>query len=145
MVPKKGHLARGGFSGIVVCMQPVSVPLLVTFISLGTVFALLHLVAMQLFLYWQFWWFDVLMHTLGGIWIVLGVHVLAQLPTLPVRATYPWILGTLFVATISWEVFELSFGLYDPSGYVVDATQDILLAFLGGLLTHYVVERFRMQ
>ena len=120
-------------------------PIVWWFLWLSLLFAATHLTAMTYFLYWHFWWFDILMHSWGGILIAMGIHSLATLPHVPVRATYRWLFLALFVATLSWEGFERYFGLFEADGYWVDATQDVVLAFFGGLLTHHVLLRYRMQ
>ncbi|MCA9367331.1 hypothetical protein KC887_03680 [Candidatus Kaiserbacteria bacterium] len=100
-----------------------------------------HITANKLALYWYFWWADIIMHFWGGLLIGLGVHILASLPSLPIRATLPWLLTILFVVTFSWEGFERYFGLYNPDGYVLDTIMDIALGFTGGLLAHTVLTK----
>ena len=120
-------------------------PIVWWFLGAGLLFAGVHEVATAFYFYWYFWWFDILMHTWGGILIAFGIHALATLPHVPVRADATWLFSALIVATLSWEGFELFFGLFEPDGYFFDATQDILFAFLGGLLAHRVLVRYRMQ
>lgn len=120
-------------------------PIVWWFFTLSALFTTLHLTAMRYFLYWHFWWLDVVMHTWGGILIVIAIHMLSTFPHIPVRATYLWVGAVLFVATVSWELFELYFGLFNPIGYTADTIQDILLAWTGGLLTHRLFVRYKMH
>lgn len=95
----------------------------------------LHLLALDLFLYWKVWWFDLLVHFLAGalsslffIWIfrkkigktVPTIHFLSALFTLGVG--------------LVWEVFEYLTGLtFSSSSYALDTSLDILFTFFGGL------------
>ena len=111
------------------------------FFLFATIFLVAHIVAMHLSLYWYFWWTDIVMHFWGGVLIGVGVHVLASLDSTPLRASLAWVLIALAIATISWELFERSFGLFNPDGYVLDTSMDIVLGFAGGLLAHFFLAR----
>ena len=114
---------------------------ILTFFLLSGIFAMTHYVAMQASLYWYFWWFDSVMHFWGGCLIGLGVHALATFPHSHIRPTYRLMLFTLFVATVSWEIFEWHYGIADTRNYVFDTTKDIFLGFSGGLLAHTILWR----
>ena len=111
------------------------------FFTASFLFVGAHVVAMHFSFYWYFWWADIVMHSWGGVLVGLGVHVLASLSSVPVRATLPWVVTALLVATLSWEVFERSFGLFNPDGYLLDTSIDILLGFTGGILAHLFLSR----
>lgn len=119
--------------------------LVIIFLVLSIIFALVHIFAMKLSLYWFHWWFDILMHFWGGTLIGLGVHALATLPKISHFPTTKLVLIVLFVATVSWEIFERAAGLYDPATYVIDTSQDIILGFSGGLLAHFLLRAYRMK
>ncbi len=111
------------------------------FLLLSSLFAAVHFVASKLSLYWYYWWFDSVMHFWGGTLIGLGIHALATLPHVPVRTTLLFLLVTLAVVTVSWEVFEWVFGLYNPVNHTLDTIKDITLGFGGGLLAHLVLQK----
>ncbi len=96
----------------------------------------LHFIALNFFLYWHIWWFDLLVHFLAGalastsfIWFFRD----------RVRKIFP---TTLFVSSIFtlavgivWETFEYVAGLtFSSSSYALDTSLDILLTFIGGLV-----------
>ena len=50
--------------------------------------AILNKAALSFFLYWKFWWFDIMMHFLGGLWIggiVLWLYYLSGYVKNPVK------------------------------------------------------------
>ncbi len=100
-----------------------------------------HQVAMQVSLYWYYWWFDYVMHFWGGLLIGLGIYALSTLPHLKIRADLKTILITLTVATVSWELFEWYYDIHGASNYVFDTSKDIFLGFSGGLLAHLILRR----
>ena len=116
-------------------------PLTVFFLTMSLLFVGAHIAAMHFSFYWYFWWADIVMHSWGGVLVGLGMHVLASLSSVPVRATLLWVVAALLVATLSWEVFERSFGLFNPDGYLLDTSIDIFLGFTGGLLAHFWLAR----
>lgn len=100
-----------------------------------------HQVAVQVSLYWYYWWFDSMMHFWGGTLIGLGIHALSTLPHLRIKASTRLILLVLATATISWEVFEWYFGIWGTHNYIFDTSKDIALGFSGGLLAHFILRR----
>jgi len=113
--------------------------LAIIFLVFSTAFAIVHLVAMAGSLYWYYWWFDVFMHTWGGLLLALGVHAICRFKSVRLKPTLFLVFTTLCVVTVSWEIFEWTNKLYNPIRYVADTTQDILFAFGGGLLTHFIL------
>lgn len=102
--------------------------------------AVVHYVALQLFLYWRFWWFDIPMHFIGGTVVALGIFTLYDL-RLPLPARYlkliPVVLLTFVVAMV-WEVFELGIGIPIEEDYIFDTTLDLIMGLLGGVLGYVV-------
>ncbi|MEY3784328.1 MAG: hypothetical protein RLZZ230_650, partial [Candidatus Parcubacteria bacterium] len=74
----------------------------------------------------------------------LGIHALATFPGFHIKPTGRLVFSTLFVATISWEIFEYHYGIAGTRNYVFDTAKDIFLGFSGGLLTHAIL-RHRIQ
>ena len=113
----------------------------IIFLVLAILFAGVHIFALAASLYWYLWWFDIMMHAWGGVLLVLGVHVFSTFSWLPIRSNWPTILTVLFIATVSWEIFEWSIGLYDPETYVFDTTKDIVVGFSFGVLAQLYLRR----
>ena len=47
-------------------------PLFIWIFITVAIVAALHLSALQFYLYWRFWWFDLLTHFLGGLWVAVS-------------------------------------------------------------------------
>jgi hypothetical protein len=77
--------------------------------------ALLNLLAYQFHWYWEFWWFDMIMHTLGGLWV--GSCALwywffrktGNIFPVPQKSFVMAIsLAAISVIGVGWEIFEFS-------------------------------------
>ncbi len=72
----------------------------------------LNALAMHFFWYWTYWWFDIPMHFLGGVWLG-GMTILALRRFMPEKFekkafVYMAAVGmALFIGGL-WEVFEFS-------------------------------------
>ncbi len=105
--------------------------------------AFLHISAVNFFLYWSYWWFDIPMHLLGGFFLgLLSLWFLvfysqkgfafSQLQTLFVA-----VLGALFVGLV-WELFEYSAGITFNSigSYPLDTIKDLIMDVTGGYVAY---------
>lgn len=116
---------------------------LTLFFSAFTTLAGIHLVALKFFLYWKYAWFDIPMHTLGGVCVALGISILPffniQLPP-SYRTLTAYIVAVLVVGML-WEIFEMVAGIaFFDDEYVVDTFIDICMDIVGvaigyGILT----------
>jgi hypothetical protein len=87
-------------------------------------------------LYWSLWWFDILMHFLGGLLIGLAsawayVFVFKKGTRGLIRAT----LLSVLIVGIFWELYEVYIGIqvtHEP--YVWDTSVDIILDLIGAYL-----------
>ncbi len=98
--------------------------------------AVIHIIALQLFLYWKFQWFDIPMHFLGGIVVALGLFTLHDLKLVIKKRhlqIFPIVL-LVFAVAMLWEVYELLIGIPIESNYVVDTLTDLSMGLLGGLV-----------
>lgn len=115
------------------------------FFLLAVAFVATHLFALRVALYWQVTYFDAIMHAWGGVLIALALVVLAQLPHVPLRATWTTCAGLLLVTTLSWEGFEYYTGLQAIFLYWEDTLSDILIAWASGLLTFALTRRYTIR
>jgi hypothetical protein len=111
----------------------------------------INLLAMKFHWYSSVWWFDMPMHTLGGLWIALAsLFVYKYRRTLPNDIFYPKKL--FFVALVSvlvigflWEVFEFGIeriGILDLAS-PIDSLSDICFDLIGGIVgTAYFIHRY---
>jgi len=116
---------------------------LFTFLSLVVVFIFfLNFVAGKLYWYSSIWWFDILMHFMGGFW--LGLLFLWFFykdlfnATLGKANFFKIILGVLVVG-FGWEIYEIvvndifaknTFDLFDTS-------LDMVCDLTGGIVAYY--------
>lgn len=93
--------------------------------------AVLHAAGLFLFLQYYFWWYDIMLHFLGGLWVALAFQWYAQ-----AQKRLVLILPTLLVVLIvgfGWEVFELLVGAPREDNFMFDTSLDILMDVLGGI------------
>jgi hypothetical protein len=113
--------------------------------SLSIMLLILHVAAEIYFFYWTYWWYDIMMHGLGGLvigalilWILIyEFSSLAQFIPLRFFGT------TLLVLCIGivWEVFEYSIGsqqyeVFDS--YMLDTIMDVAMGVCGALLAFFI-------
>jgi len=100
----------------------------------------MNFLAVELFLYWRFWWFDIPMHFIGGVTVALGLFTLHDL-RLVIPARYLQlvpVLSLVFVVAMSWEAYELFIGIPIESDYVIDTLTDLCMGTLGGLVGYSI-------
>lgn len=106
------------------------------------VIAVLHIAATLFYLYWELWWYDMLLHFLGGVFIALLVlwfcffsgYVSAP-ASFSVRRVFFFTLFWLTVIGIGWEVFERALGhTWSVEGYWLDTSVDVALDIIGGVV-----------
>ncbi len=113
---------------------------------LYVIFAL-HLTALYFHWYWIFWWYDILLHFLGGLW--LGGTALWFLKyvrnkdifnNIFSRYVYPIIFVT-FIG-IAWEVFEFSLDTFIifQTNDIVDTISDLGMDVVGGLTASLLIK-----
>lgn len=114
----------------------------------------LHFLAEGYYFYWTIWWFDNLMHFLGGligglfiIWFLYDSgHAFRHKPTLFEAGLYS-VLGILVIGG-AWEVFEYQAGItgFEPN-YSLDTVSDLVFDSLGAWVAAVwgVREHFRIR
>lgn len=113
--------------------------LFLTQLGLLVVIGTLHLSALAFSLYWQYPWFDVLLHFLGGLWVFLVLVWIME----RFHIGYTTLLiffGVLMVGGL-WELFELWAGIPREANFVLDTSIDILMDALGGLSGMLIFKR----
>lgn len=109
-----------------------------------SVLAAIHLIALELYLYWYYLWLDVPVHFLGGVVVTLGVFAAYELK-LPlarwVSGTFWRVLTVVWLVMIAWEVFEVWAGIPILENYPYDTALDLLMGCLGGIAGYYLAKR----
>lgn len=111
----------------------------------------LHLLATAHYLYWLWWWYDILVHFLGGFWITLLIFWLCRhsrylKKKLSFRVSAFLALISALIVGLAWEYFEYVVG-FGPGefGYVSDTVTDLIFDLIGAasaILVYYLAGRF---
>lgn len=94
--------------------------------------AVLHAAGLYLYLQWYFWWYDIMLHFLGGLWVALMFQWYAHKERRMVFII-PTILVVIVVGT-GWELFEVMIGSPREANFAFDTSLDILMDVLGGIV-----------
>ena len=117
-------------------------------LSFFLVILALHLLGSFFYFYWQLWWFDNLVHFLGGagvgffiLWIFYGSGFIWQeLPSQ--KKIFLTALILTIVVGVCWEIFEYINGLTQSTeGYTLDTFHDLLSDTVGGALAGWLTAR----
>ncbi len=98
-----------------------------------------HAVGTLYSLYFYWWWYDILMHLLGGFAVALFAgYIFFLRPDNFLRKlqnTFPTILFSVLAVGILWEIFELTVSAYYNLNWFepVDTLADLLNDLLGAL------------
>lgn len=131
--------------------MPIKQPLFIFLFILSAVIALLHFIAFEFYFYWKFWWFDILMHFFGGLWIGLMALWLVFLSGyiirfhLSYRTAFFTAIFSVIVIGIGWELFEVWSGvlLEEKANYIFDTTIDFIMDLAGAFLGYlYIVWKY---
>lgn len=118
------------------------------------VIAVLHIAAIVFYLYWELWWYDMLLHLLGGVFIVLFVlwiRFFSGYVAVPAHfelgRAFLFTLFWLLVIGIGWEAFERALGhTWSIEGYWLDTTIDVAFDIAGGTVGwFYFVRRYLLS
>ncbi|MDO8569851.1 MAG: hypothetical protein Q7R89_03740 [bacterium] len=111
--------------------------LLYTALGFMIVFAVLDYVAQVFSLYWTLWWFDIMMHLLGGF--SGGLVVLWFFGPFSIYRSLFLTIGCLLVIGIAWEIFEYTHDLPQPINYGLDTVYDLINDTAGAVLSYFYV------
>ena len=130
-------------------------PILLLFL-IATI-AILNFYAYRFHWYWEFWWFDIVMHTLGGIWVASFAlwlryfRSLAEEPITSPKKVSIFILALVAVYVIGggWELFEFSldkfitFKIHDAANTASDLFFDGVGSIVGAILFLSVYNKYK--
>lgn len=90
-------------------------------------------VAIKLHWYYSIWWFDMLMHFLGGFWLGLLLLYGFFPNAISFKLLLKLFLGVLIVG-LGWEVFEIIVKniLFKEMFYLLDTLSDLFFDLAGG-------------
>lgn len=105
----------------------------------GIALFVINLVAHALYWYVSIPWFDMLMHTIGGMFtaLVASAGMVRVLETLPRRDMFITILLAVFIIGLGWEYYEYIVQYYIKAVHLADladSISDIICDMIGGIL-----------
>jgi hypothetical protein len=93
-------------------------------------------------LYFQLWWYDVMMHFLGGLWLALSAiwfYFFSGVVKEPNTDTFTKFAVPLLAAAligVAWEIFEVLVGAPTLINPAFDTVKDLTMDLLGAALAH---------
>ncbi len=126
------------------------------FISLSFllyIVAALQMLALYFFWYWSYWWYDIMMHFLAGLWVggmVLWVYFFSGSTKIsrPIRKSHAYLMAIsiTFLIGLSWELFEFSLDTFIifQQNDLMDTMGDLGMDILGALSATFYVARARL-
>lgn len=109
---------------------------------------ILNSIGLKFYLYYLVWYFDIILHTLGGAWVGLFFfYVFSRNTEVPsgLKSFFKVILGVIVVGLL-WEVYEYIVLNYmgGTPWDMVDSSHDIIFDTLGGFLAYFYVKKVIM-
>lgn len=108
------------------------------------VILILNLLAFVHHWYWQYEWFDIPMHFLGGFWLSgMLVWLFMKGDTIFCARRFPCVAGIIlgaFAVGVGWEMFEFgldTFIMFNMND-VADTLTDLLMDFLGAVTAYFL-------
>jgi hypothetical protein len=124
-------------------------PRRVTFIilaTLGLLLAVLHGAAEYYSLYWYFWWFDIVVHFVGGATLGLAALWFLRFELPHLARTRVSLVALAVVAAlvfgILWEVFEFATGTSGALHFWPDTLLDLLMDLVGAVAAYFAFIRY---
>lgn len=100
---------------------------------------ILDIIGAVFYLHWAVWWFDTILHFLGGAWVSITVlmlfHDKLDLNESNKLKIIGFVVLSVFIVGLLWEVFEVCFGITffnDGPIYLIDTISDLILDICGG-------------
>jgi len=112
---------------------------IVVFAVISFLVATSHAADVRLSLGYHFSWFDLIPHTLGGVWLVFFSYIIYRVifrDRFSVGILRTTAIFIVVATAIAWEFFEVWYGvaLTDRPGYIIDTISDFVADALGATL-----------
>jgi hypothetical protein len=116
----------------------------IVFLIAFSVLAVIHNLAIQLYLYWHIWWLDIPVHAFGGAIVALGLFTLRDLKMFPNSGLrlLP-VIGIVIGVALIWEAYEVAIGLPRLEDYIFDTVLDVCMGLSGGIIGYVIGNSLR--
>jgi len=113
------------------------------------ILAFLHGLAIWAYLYWTVWWFDTMMHFLGGFSIALFAlwfsYKAGALKSITSKTIISCSLVSVLAVGVGWEIFEYVNDIAgSPEDYSRDTSNDLIADLVGAFLAGIVVVKGKL-
>lgn len=102
-------------------------------------------VAIEYSLYWSLWWYDIVMHFLGGLWIALiALWAYKAFAGEDAESNKGYLTALIIVVVVGilWEVMEILVGLtLTQANYEMDTVLDLIMDVVGAICAARLVFR----
>lgn len=114
--------------------------------ALIIIVAAMHWFALANSYYWLIWWYDIMMHFLGGFLTILILLWIDRWRETTLVATFTQVFLWIMVVGLVWEIYELTFDLtfVDVRGYFPDTILDLIMNVIGAMTVYYLARRHIM-
>jgi hypothetical protein len=122
-------------------------PFFKTFFITSILIAVLHYISLEYFLYWTVYWFDIMMHFLGGFLIsIFSIFILYSYSDFENLKKHKIFLITLIMGTtlsvgLGWELWEVFVGFTDTVKDLNDTIIDIIMDMIGSVFAIYYARK----
>ncbi len=96
----------------------------------------LYFVGLALYLTWVLWWYDILLHFLGGVWV--GLAVCTAFSFYERQPRFVHIIAGVLVIGVAWELFEVAVGAPREANYAFDTSLDLVMDTIGSIAGFFV-------
>ena len=109
--------------------------------------AVLHNAASLFYFYWTLWWFDILMHFLGGFWIasvclwIFYGNYFRQISRPSRTKLFVFAILSSIILGLAWEAFELATNIILFPEYIPDSALDMVMDTIGGVFAYFFYVR----
>lgn len=105
----------------------------------------LHLYGMEHDLYIRFWFYDIILHILGGVGIAMSVYSVAVFFNIElIKGKLSRIIALTFIAGLAWEAFEVIFNLTGSkvwtTPYYIDTIKDLFNDVIGSIIVYLAIK-----
>jgi len=116
----------------------------VSTLTLLLVLLYLHKYAIAYHLYTQYWFYDIIMHFLGGVGLAMSFYCITIFFNIRSIKDNLWkIIILTLIAGIVWELFEIKYDLIgSPFGtikYNIDTIKDLIMDTLGAVFVWRII------
>ena len=114
-------------------------------IALLLILLFMHVYGMYAHLYTIFWFYDIIVHILGGVCVALSLYCFGLFFNISALKKI-WVITVLtFAAGLAWEVFEVYYDIaghpFGTGAYIFDTIKDLIDDTLGALAASWIILR----